>query len=160
MKKFFRDFKVFITKGNVIDLAVAVIIGAAFGAIVTSLVNDMIMPLIVWIFPVQDLSSLVITLRPATEGGANALVLSYGKFIQAIINFGIIAFMVFLMLKAVMGVKGIAHPKYGEVLTKADYVALKKQGKSKQEIAAIDAEKKQEKIAAENAKKAEAAANT
>lgn len=52
MKKFINDFKKFITKGNVIDLAVAVIIGAAFSAIVTSLVNDIIMPLIVWIFPV------------------------------------------------------------------------------------------------------------
>lgn len=160
MKKFFQDFKTFITKGNVMDLAVAVIIGGAFGAIVTSLVKDIIMPLIVWIFPVQDLSSLVLVLRPATAAGNDALVWNYGNFIQAVINFLIIAFIVFLMLKAVMGAKGLAHPKYGEVITKQEYRKLKSEGKTKEEIADIDSGLKAEKDKEEKMKKDEEAANT
>lgn len=64
MKKFFQDFKKFATRGNVVDMAVGVIIGSAFTAIVNSLVKDILMPLIVWLFPVQDLSNLCIVLRP------------------------------------------------------------------------------------------------
>lgn len=160
MKKFFTDFKKFITKGNVMDLAVAVIIGAAFSAIVTSLVNDIIMPLIVWIFPVQDLSSLSIVLRAATEAGGDALVWHYGNFIQAIINFVIVALIVFIMLKAVMGAKGIITPKYGKSITKKEYKKYRKEGKTKEEIAQIDKELTAIKEAEEAKKKAEAAANS
>lgn len=160
MKKFFNDFKKFITKGNVIDLAVAVIIGAAFSAIVTSLVNDIIMPLIVWIFPVQDLSSLSVTLRPATEAGGDALIWHYGSFLQAVINFVIVALIVFSVLKAVMGAKGIITPKYGKTLTKEEYKKLKKEGKTKEEIAEIDKQLTEAKEAEEAKKKAEEEANS
>ena len=70
MKKFFQDFKKFATRGNVVDMAVGVIIGSAFTAIVNSLVKDILMPLIVWLFPVQDLSNLCIVLRPESVEGA------------------------------------------------------------------------------------------
>lgn len=160
MKKFFNDFKKFITKGNVIDLAVAVIIGAAFSAIVTSLVNDIIMPLIVWIFPVQDLSSLSITLREATAAGGDALIWHYGSFLQAVINFIIVALIVFSVLKAVMGAKGIITPKYGKTLTKAEYKKLKKEGKTKEEIAEIDKQLTDAKEVEEAKKKEEEAANS
>lgn len=161
MKKFFQEFKAFITRGNVMDLAVAVIIGAAFSAIVTSLVNDIIMPLIVWLTPVQHLNELAIVLRPESVAGAgDALLWHYGNFIQAVINFILIAVVIFLMLKAVMSAKGIMTPKYGETLTKDEYKALKKQGKSKTEIAAIDKDKTAEKKAKEAAEKAIADANT
>lgn len=89
----FNEFKKFILRGNVIDLAVAVVIGAAFGAIVTSLTNDIIMPLVGILLGGLDLSSL-----SATVGSA---VLAYGKFIQAIVNFLIIGFALFLIVKAI-----------------------------------------------------------
>jgi len=90
MLKEFRDFAM---RGNVIDLAVAVVIGAAFTAIVTSLVNDIIMPLIGLILGGLDISSLSITF------GAAAI--AYGKFIQAIVNFVIVAFVLFLMVRGI-----------------------------------------------------------
>ena len=86
------EFKAFISRGNVLDLAVAVIIGGAFGAIVTSFVNDIIMPLVGVILGGIDFTSLSITV------GSSAIL--YGNFIQAIINFLIIAFSVFLVVKA------------------------------------------------------------
>ena len=87
------DFRAFISRGNVIDLAVAVIIGAAFTAIVTSLVDDIIMPIIGVVLGGVDFSSLSITVGDAQ--------IMYGNFIQAIINFLIIAFVVFLMVRAI-----------------------------------------------------------
>jgi large conductance mechanosensitive channel len=86
------EFKAFISRGNVLDLAVAVIIGGAFGAIVTSLVNDIIMPLVGVILGGIDFTGLSLTV-----GSAQVL---YGNFIQAIINFLVIASSVFLVVKA------------------------------------------------------------
>lgn len=88
-----KEFREFINRGNVIDLAVAVIIGGAFTAIVNSLVNDIIMPIIGVILGGVDFSALSITIGSA--------VIAYGNFIQAIINFVIIAWVVFLMVKAI-----------------------------------------------------------
>ncbi len=90
---FFAEFKKFILRGNVIDLAVGVIIGAAFQAIVNSLVNDIIMPLIGIILGKIDFSSLV-----AEIGDAK---ITYGNFISAIINFLIMAFVIFLLVRAI-----------------------------------------------------------
>jgi large conductance mechanosensitive channel len=87
-----QEFKDFINRGNVIDLAVAVIIGGAFGAIISSLVNDIIMPLIGALLGGTDLASLSIQV-----GEANIL---YGSFLQAIVNFVIIAFVLFLIVRA------------------------------------------------------------
>jgi len=88
-----KEFQDFVKKGNVLDLAVAVIIGGAFSAIVGSLVNDIIMPLIGMIIGGIDFTSLSLDV-----GEAN---LTYGNFIQAIINFVIIAFVIFLMIRQV-----------------------------------------------------------
>jgi large conductance mechanosensitive channel len=88
-----KEFREFVTRGNVIDLAVAVILGAAFTAIVTSLVNDIIMPLVGILLGKVDFASLSITV-------GNAVVL-YGKFIQAIVNFLVIALVVFLLVRSI-----------------------------------------------------------
>jgi large conductance mechanosensitive channel len=93
--KEFRDFAV---KGNVIDLAVAVIIGAAFGAIVTSLVNDVLMPVIGVVLGGIDFSTLSYTLK-AAAGSDPAVELKYGLFIQRIVDFLIIAFFVFMVIR-------------------------------------------------------------
>lgn len=88
-----KEFREFLQRGNVIDLAVAVIIGGAFGLIVTSLVNDIIMPLIGVILGGIDFTSLSIEVGDA--------IIAYGNFIQAVINFVIIAFVIFLLIRAV-----------------------------------------------------------
>jgi large conductance mechanosensitive channel len=87
----FKDFVDFIKRGNVIDLAVAVIIGGAFGAIITSLVNDIIMPLVGVVLGGIDFASLAVQVGDAT--------VMYGSFIQATVNFLIIAFVLFLVLR-------------------------------------------------------------
>lgn len=98
MKKFLEDFKKFALRGNVIDLAVGVIIGGAFGKIVTSLVNDIIMPLISLIVGGVDLSSLEIMLASPIEGVAPAA-FKYGAFLQSALDFLIIAFFIFLFVR-------------------------------------------------------------
>ena len=87
-----REFKEFISRGNVLDLAVAVVMGGAFGAIVNSFVNDIIMPVVGVIIGGLDFTGLSITVGSST--------ILYGNFIQAVINFLIIAFSIFLVVKA------------------------------------------------------------
>ncbi len=112
MKKFLEEFETFITKGNVLDMAVGVIIGAAFGAITTSLVNNVINPLLAWLFHAPDFTKLNITLRAADEAaGTEALVLGIGVFINAILNFLIVAFVLFLVIKAFNKAREIAEAK-------------------------------------------------
>ncbi len=103
MKKFFKEFKAFISKGNVFDLAVGMIIATAFNKIVSSLVNDIIMPLITWATGAQSLADLSLPLRYGIVDGEKVVTLSwaYGSFIQYIIDFLIIAFSVFIMVKVV-----------------------------------------------------------
>ncbi len=109
MKKFFSDFKEFALKGNIIDMAIGVIVGGAFGKIVSSLVADIISPLIGLLTGGTDLSKLSVVLKEAVIEGEEvvkeALVLNYGNFIQAIIDFIIIAFCLFLVLKGIMAAK-------------------------------------------------------
>lgn len=100
------EFKEFALRGNVIDLAIGVVIGGAFGKIVTSLVNDLIMPGVSYVIGTSSFKSLSATLRPAVldaEGKESvpALLLNYGAFIQTIIDFAIIAFVIFLVVKAI-----------------------------------------------------------
>lgn len=97
---FMSEFKAFAMRGNVIDLAVGVVIGGAFGVIVNSLVADIIMPPIGYLIGGMDFSNLAVTLKDATADEP-AVMLSYGKFIQACINFLIIAFAIFVMVKAI-----------------------------------------------------------
>ncbi len=97
MKAFIKEFKEFISRGNVMDMAVGVIIGGAFTAIVTSLVNDILMPVLSLITGGLDFTSLCIVLGE----GENAATLNYGAFIAAIINFLLIAFVIFLLVKMI-----------------------------------------------------------
>jgi large conductance mechanosensitive channel len=93
------EFKKFAMRGNVVDLAVGVVIGAAFGKIVTSFVNDVLMPPLGLILGGVDFSGLAVTLK-AAEGDAPAVLWKYGTFIQTIVDFAIIAFAIFLVVKA------------------------------------------------------------
>jgi len=114
MKKFFKEFKDFAAKGNVIELAVAVVIGAAFGKIVTSLVDDIIMPLF-GILVGKNFASLTLEL--------NGSYIAYGAFIQAIVDFLIIAFCVFLFTKLINKFKK-KEEKKAEAPKKSDEVVL------------------------------------
>ena len=98
--KLFDEFKTFVMRGNVVDLAVGVIIGAAFGKIVTSLVNDIFMPIIGMIIGNVDFSSLEIKLGEPVEGAEQAAI-RYGAFIQEIVNFLIIALCIFMVIKVI-----------------------------------------------------------
>ncbi|SHK50221.1 large conductance mechanosensitive channel [Hathewaya proteolytica DSM 3090] len=100
----FQEFKKFALKGNVVDLAVGVIIGGAFGKIVTSLVNDIIMPLIGIILGRVDLTSLKFVIKPAV-GDVAELSVKYGQFLQAIIDFLIIALSIFFVVKLLLSFK-------------------------------------------------------
>lgn len=95
-----KDFKNFAMKGNVIDLAVAVIIGGAFGKIVSSLVNDVLMPPLGLLLGKVDFKDLKIVLRHGADGAAD-VTLNYGMFVQNTIDFLIIAFCIFLIIKAI-----------------------------------------------------------
>jgi large conductance mechanosensitive channel len=105
MRNMLKEFKAFIMKGNVLDLAVAVIIGAAFGAIVTSLVNDVIMPPIGLALGHVDFKDLFVSLNGqsyptlAAAKTAAAPVIAYGQFLNTIVNFLIIAFVIFLIIR-------------------------------------------------------------
>ena len=98
--KLFDEFKAFVMRGNVVDLAVGVIIGGAFGKIVTSLVNDIFMPIIGMILGNVDFSSLEIKLGEPVEGAEQAAI-RYGMFIQEIVNFLIIALCIFMFIKLI-----------------------------------------------------------
>lgn len=103
--KFWSEFKDFAMKGNVVDMAVGVVIGAAFGKIVTSLVNDLIMPLVGILIGGFDFQSLKIVLQKAVMDGDTvvkpAVTLNYGNFIQETVNFLIIALSIFLVIKGI-----------------------------------------------------------
>ncbi len=105
MKKFFEEFKAFIMRGNVLDMAVGVIIATAFGKITTSLVNDLLMPFISWICGTRDMSALNVIVRPAqlNEAGEvvkDAITLGFGSFVATIIDFLLVALVVFIIVKA------------------------------------------------------------
>ena len=101
MKKFFAEFKTFAMRGNVMDMAIGVVIGAAFGKITTSIVNDIIMPLIGIITGGIDLSQWNIVLNPAAvAGGADPVTLGIGSLLSVILDFIIVAFAMFLLVKA------------------------------------------------------------
>ena len=135
MKKFFKEFGEFIQKGNVMDMAVGVVIGTAFSAIVTSLVNDIIMPLVSLATGGVDFSNLFVslngktyaTLVEAQEAGAS--VLAYGNFIQAVVNFLIIALCIFATLRVMKKAQDkldqkLKKEKKEEAAKKADDIVL------------------------------------
>ena len=113
---FMTEFKEFASKGNVVDLAVGVIIGGAFGKIVGSLVDDVIMPIVSKIFGGLDFSNYFIPLAGQTEvvlaeAKKSGAVLAYGSFITVVLNFLILAFIIFMMVKQINRLKREAPPE-------------------------------------------------
>lgn len=114
MKKFIEEFKAFISRGNVMDMAIGVIIGGAFGAITKSLVDNVITPLLAFLFGSPNTDALNITLRAAETDAAgevvkDALVLGLGTFVGAIINFLVIALVLFSVIKAMNKARELAE---------------------------------------------------
>ena len=104
MSKFVQEFKEFAVKGNAVDMAVGVIIGGAFGKIVSSIVDDVIMPPFGYIIGGVNFSDLKVVLPPLIEGQESASI-NYGNFIQTILDFVIIAFCVFMLVKGINKLK-------------------------------------------------------
>jgi large conductance mechanosensitive channel len=100
-----QEFKTFAVKGNMVDMAVGIIIGAAFGKIVSSFVGDVIMPPLGIAIGGVDFSSLAVTLKEASADGTAAVTLNYGKFVQTVFDFVIVAFAIFMAVKAVNNLK-------------------------------------------------------
>ncbi len=129
-----QEFKEFAVKGNVIDLAVGVIIGAAFGKIVDSVVSDLILPLVGAVIGKLDFSNLFIVLGSVPPGTATTLdalkkagvpVFAYGNFITVAVNFAILAFIIFLMIKQINRLKKEAPAAPAPVATPEDVVLLR-----------------------------------
>lgn len=140
IKKFFSDFKAFISRGNVIDMAVGVIIGGAFSAIVTALANKIIMPIINWLLSLggtNGLESAYTFLRKVwtvdADGNtvvdlAKSIYIDWGAFITAIIDFLLIALVLFIILKVAMNARGYIEKSQKAKPTKAEKAQLKEQG--------------------------------
>jgi large conductance mechanosensitive channel len=129
-----KEFKVFVMRGNVIDLAVGVIIGAAFGKIVDSAVNDLIMPIVAAVIGQLDFSNFFLVLGQAPEGTAMTLdamkkagvpVFAYGNFITVAVNFVILAFIIFLMIKQINKLKGATEAEAAPVEPKEEVLLLR-----------------------------------
>ena len=119
MKKIFNEFKAFIARGNVMDMAVGVIVATAFGKITTSLVNDVFMPFISWIFGTRDMTALNLVVRPeivneAGEVTQAAITIGFGTFVATVIDFLLVAMVVFLVVKAMNTAKAKLEKKAEE----------------------------------------------
>lgn len=115
-----KEFKAFAMRGNVVDMAVGIIIGAAFGKIVSSLVSDVLLPPIGMLMGGVDFSHFAITLKQATEASA-AVTIKYGVFINTVIDFIIVAFSIFMVIK------GMNKMKKAEVLPAPEVPKLSKE---------------------------------
>ena len=122
-KGFVAEFKQFISRGNVVDMAVGVVVGTAFTAIVTSLVNDLIMPIIGMIFGGIDFTSLKYVITPAA-GDVPEAAIYYGNFIQNIVNFFLIALVVFSVVKAINSFRQKEEEKPAEPALPPEEVVL------------------------------------
>lgn len=116
MKKLFAEFKAFISRGNVLDMAVGVVIATAFGKITTSLVNDLLMPFVSWLTGARDMAALNIVIRPAVTDAAGtvvkeAITLGLGTFLGTIVDFILIALVVFAIVKAFNTARDLAEKK-------------------------------------------------
>ncbi len=147
MRKILKEFKAFITRGNVLDLAVGMIIGAAFTAIVSALVNNIFHPLINMI-PMNDLSGLITMLVPRDANGVSvafgssaidlskSVYIDWGAFIMAVVNFLLTAIILFIIIKAINSFRDGAK-SYKINLEKSEIKQLKAQGMSRKEIREI-----------------------
>ena len=167
MKKFFGEFKKFISRGNVVDLAVGVIIGGAFSAIVTALTNNILMPiinLIVYACTGGSSINLITVLNGqdylVSDGAGNMIVnsecifIDWGAFIIAVVNFLLIALVLFLIIKAINNAQDIAKKSAEGKPTKEEKAQLKEAGvdmKNRKEVLAKTAELRAEKKAKEEA---------
>ena len=168
MKKFFAEFKKFVTRGNIVDMAVGVIVGSSFTAIVNGLSNNVLKPVINWLLALilgkDSLSEVFTFLKKTTtvvDGVetvdlANSIYIDWGAFINAVINFFIVAFVLFCIVRFINRVKD-KDKKFKEslepVISKEDRKAMKKQGIKAKDTAAVAAyfAAKAEKEAAEKA---------
>lgn len=148
MKKFFKEFKDFITRGNVLDMAVGVIVGGAFTAIITALTGQILQPLINWLLAGatgEGLESAVTILKPAYVEGtdvidlANSIYINWGAFITAIINFILVAFILFCIVKTINSVRA-GGKKLADKQKKAIEKKLKKGKITEEEAAKAKAE--------------------
>ena len=119
MKKIFNEFKAFIARGNVMDMAVGVIVATAFGKITTSLVNDVFMPFISWIFGTRDMTALNLVVRPEIVNDAGevtqaAITIGFGTFVATVIDFLLVAMVVFMVVKAMNTAKAKLEKKAEE----------------------------------------------
>ena len=153
MKKFAAEFKAFIMRGNVLDMAVGVIIATAFGKITSSLVNEIFMPFLSWIFGARDMTALNIVVREAVMDGdtvvKEAVTLGFGTFVAAIIDFILVALVVFAIVKAFNKAREAAEAK-----KKAEEAAAAEAAAAEEEEPAPTAEDLLAKILEELQKKA------
>jgi large conductance mechanosensitive channel len=117
MMNMLKEFKAFAMRGNVVDMAVGIIIGVAFGKIISSFVNDVIMPPIGMLLGNVDFSNLAITLKQKTEG-ADAVMIKYGVFINTVLDFLIVAFAIFIVIKQMNRLKKKEEAPPAEPTTK------------------------------------------
>ncbi|OCN05513.1 hypothetical protein A4S06_08660 [Erysipelotrichaceae bacterium MTC7] len=117
MKNFMQDFKAFAMRGNMIDMAVGVVIGGAFGTIINSIVNDLIMPFVALLTDSSEMAKAAIQIG---ERGGEPVLLKYGAFLQSVINFLIIAFCIFVVVR----ILGRFQKKKDVAVTKSDEVTL------------------------------------
>ena len=149
IKKFFQDFKKFISRGNVVDMAIGVIVASAFTAIVTALTNKIIMPCINWLLSLggagleSAYTFLKISYQTDAAGAfvldsagnkvidlASSIYIDWGAFITAILNFILVAFVLFIVLRIFMNARGFINKKVKEYPTRAERKILKKEGVS------------------------------
>ena len=163
MKKFFEEFKTFITRGNVIDMAVGVIVGGAFTAIVNALSNNILKPVVNWllalIFGANSLSGIMTMLLPVEVDGAvdltQSIYIDWGTFINAIISFLLTALVLFCIVKFMNTLKNENTKLLNGKLSKEDKAALKAKGIKLNDKTAVDAYFAEKAAAEEAAKKAE-----
>lgn len=133
MRKFFKEFKAFIAKGNVFDMAVGLIIATAFNKIVSSMVNDIIMPLVTWATGANSLADLSVVLKTTVDANGKIVKLTwnYGNFLQTVIDFLIIALSVFIMVKVVTSSRKKLQEMNDNLVAEMskDKVALKKEAR-------------------------------
>ncbi len=167
MRKFFKEFKKFITRGNVVDMAVGVIVGSSFTAIVNGLSNNVLKPLINWllalIFGADSLSEIYTVLKEVKDPSTGeidltqSIYIDWGAFINAIINFFIVAFVLFVIVKIINklreGHKTLTENVMEDILSKEDKKEMKKLGIKRSDKKAVQAYCEEKARKAEEAKK-------
>ena len=152
MKKFFGEFKKFITRGNIVDMAVGVIVGSSFTAIVNGMSNFILKPIINWIlaliFGANSLSEIFTMLKPAYDADGildleNSIYIDWGEFLNTVINFLIVALVLFTIVKLINGLrdlqKNLDDHIDSQILTKEDKKILKSRGIKLRDKAAVEA---------------------